>query len=184
MAASSNSRRPDERDLSQPAHWAYVDRVEGECVISVLTDQLHWMCELGSCLSAELVDRPHPPFTWTVRQVFEHCVNAERIFGDRMLRIAAGDAGDLPAWDENAYADSRFGLGNIGHLISEMGHLRQANSLLLNRMIPAAWNRQGRVDSHPVTPRGIAWLAAGHIQHHFEIIERRCELSTCRKSGR
>lgn len=159
-----------------------MDRVEGECVLKVLSDQLYWMCELGGSLSAELVDRVHSPYAWTVRQVVEHCADAERIFGDRMLRIAAGDSTNLPSWDENAYADARFGLGNLSHLISELGSLRQANLMLLGRIIPAAWNRVGNVDSQPITPRGIAWLAAGHVQHHFEIIEKRCEISPQRTS--
>ncbi|EMI47345.1 DinB family protein [Rhodopirellula sp. SWK7] len=171
------SRRPSETDLSLDAHWDYVNRIEGECVLKLLSDQLYWFCELGSCLSSELVDRVHAPYTWTVRQAVEHCVDAERIFGDRMLRIAAGDTTNLPAWDENAYANARFGLGNIGHLISELGFLRQANLVLLGRLIPSAWDNVGRVDSHPITTRGIAWLAAAHVQHHFEIIEQRCEIA-------
>lgn len=175
------SRRPEQTDLSLDVHWDYVNRVDGECVLTVLSEQLHWICELGSCLSSELVDRVHAPYQWTVRQVVEHCVDAERIFGDRMLRIAAGDKTDLPAWDENAYADARFGLGNIGHLISEFGYLRQANLVLLGRLVPSAWDQVGIVDSQPVTPRGIAWLAAAHLQHHFEIIERRCEIMPQRK---
>lgn len=171
------SRRPSAEDLSVSGHWSYVEGVKGDCVLKVLSDQLYWICELSGCLSAELVDRIHAPYAWTVRQAVEHCVDAERIFGDRMLRIAAGDPTNLPAWDENAYADARFGLGNLSHLISELGNLRQANLLLLGRIIPTAWSRVGRVDSHPITPRGIAWLAAGHLQHHFEIIEQRCEIS-------
>lgn len=176
----SNSRRPSDQDLSIDYHRDLAARVPGECVLDCLRGQLWWMCELGGCLSSELVDKVHSPYTWTVRQVIEHCVDAERVFGDRMMRIAAGDITDLPAWDENAYAASRFGLGNIGHLISELGALRQANLLLLQRIKPVAWNRVGVVDGNPVTPRGIAWIAAGHLQHHFEIIEKRCDVNPAR----
>lgn len=172
----SNSRRPDEHDLSIDYHRDLASLVAGECVLEALRGQLWWMCELGGCLSSELVDKLHSPYTWTVRQVVEHCVDAERIFGDRMLRIAAGDTTDLQAWDENAYAAERFGLGNLGHLISEFGALRQANILLLQRIKPVAWNRVGRVDGNAITPRGIAWIAAGHLHHHFEIIEKRCDV--------
>lgn len=168
------SRRPDEQDLSLPMHWSYVDRVAGQCVLGVLTEQLHWMDELGGCLSVELVDRVHAPYAWTVRQVVEHCVDAERIFGERILRIAAGDKTNLPDFDENAFAGARFGLGSIGHLIDELKHLRQSTVLLLGRIVPAAWDQVGSVDSQPITPRGVAWLTAAHVQHHFEIIQQRC----------
>ncbi|WP_404307498.1 DinB family protein [Neorhodopirellula lusitana] len=171
------SRRPSESDLTNDYHRQLADRVAGECVIEALQNQLWWICELGGSLSCEQADQVHAPYTWSVRQVFEHCVDAERIFGDRILRIAAGDKTNLPPWDENAYADARFGLGNLGHMISEMGNLRQANILLLQRIKPSLWDQVGTVDSHPITPRGIAWIAAGHLQHHFEIIEKRCEVS-------
>lgn len=171
------SRRPDENDLTLDSHRELVSRVDGDCVLKVMQTQLWWMCELGGDLSSELVDKVHSPYTWTVRQVIEHCVDAERIFGDRILRIAAGDPTDLPAWDENAYADARFGLGNIGHLISELGYLRQANILLLQRIKPPTWDHRGTVDGATITPRGVAWIAVGHLQHHFTIIEQRCHLS-------
>lgn len=133
-------------------------------------------------MSAELVDKVHAPYTWTVRQVIEHCVDAERVFGDRMMRIAAGDTTDLPSWDENAYAAARFGLGNVGHLISELGYLRQANLMLLQRIKPPTWNQVGTVGGRPITTRGIAWITAGHVHHHFEIIEKRCNISPERQS--
>ena len=174
---ASKSRRPDSSDLTLDCHRELVQRVAGSCVLEVLNQQLWWMCELGGCLSSELVDKVHPPYSWTVRQVIEHCVDAERVFGDRMMRIAAGDRTDLPSWDENAYAASRFGLGNVSHLISELGVLRQANLFLLQRIKPPTWNHVGTVDGHGITPRGIAWVSAGHLQHHFEIIEKRCDIS-------
>lgn len=176
------SRRPDSSDLTFDYHRELVARVPGECVLAVLRQQLWWMCELGGCMSAELIDKVHAPYTWTVRQVIEHCVDAERVFGDRMMRIAAGDKTELPSWDENAYAASRFGLGNVGHLISELGHLRQANLLLLERIKPPTWNHVGNAGGQSISTRGIAWVSAGHLHHHFEIIEKRCDISPARKS--
>ena len=90
------------------------------------------------------------------------------------VRLAAGDATTLPGWDENQYADSRFGLGNFGALVSEIGFLREANLLLLRRIAPNCWDRSAEVDGGRVTVRAIAWIAAGHLQHHLSIVEKRC----------
>jgi hypothetical protein len=131
------------------------------------------LCELASHLSTEQIDRVHAPYSWTIRQVFEHCTNAERVFGYRMLRFAAGDNTDLSSWDENHYANVRFGLGNFGSIVSEMGFLRQSNLLLLRRIVPGAWNRMGTVDGHSISVRALAWVSAGHLQHHLRIVEQR-----------
>ncbi len=174
------SRRPASDELSSDYHHELVDKVVGDCAIGVLQDQNYWLCELASSLSTEQIDRIQQPYGWTIRQVFEHCANAERVFGYRIMRFAAGDATDLPGWDENAYAESRFGLGNLVHLITELGALRQANLMLLRRLIPQAWDRTGTADGKRVSVRVLAWMAAGHLQHHLAIVEKRCGISVDR----
>ena len=175
------SRRPTDDEFSADYHLKLVTAVEGVCVLGVLEDQNFWLCELASSLSTEQIDRVHPPYGWTIRQVFEHCCNAERVFGYRIMRFAAGDETELSGWDENAYADSRFGLGNFVHLVTELGALRQANLMLLRRLIPAAWDRSGTADGQHVTVRALAWIAAGHLQHHLAIVEKRCGIHVDRR---
>ena len=167
------SRRPENDESSHDYHRELIAAVDGNCVLEVMQRQQHWLCELASSLSTEQVDRLHTPYTWTIRQVVEHCANAERVFGYRMLRFAASDTTDIPSWDENHYANIRFGLGNFGGLVTEMGLLRQTNMLLLRRIVPAAWGRFGTVDGHRISVRAIAWVSAGHLQHHLRIIEQR-----------
>jgi len=157
-----------------------VDLVEGDCVLRVLEDQMFWLCELASHLSTEQVDKIHPPFGWTIRQVFEHCADTERVWGYRILRLAAGDETSLPGWNENDYANSRFGLGNFGSIVSELGALRQANLHLLRRIVPAAWDRSAVVDGEKVNVRIIAWVMAGHLHHHLAIVEKRCGIMVAR----
>jgi len=175
-----SSRRPTSDEVDAKEHLELIDRVAGPCVLRVLQDQSYWLCELASSLSTDQVDRLHPSYGWTIRQVFEHCANAERVFGYRLMRFAAGDPTDLPGWDESAYAASRFGLGNFGHLVTELGVLRHANGLLLRRLVPAAWDRQGTANGHRITVRALAWLTAGHLQHHLEIVEWRCGIQADR----
>ena len=174
------SRRPAESELQSGYQQQLLAGLPGDDVISVMNDQLFWMCELASHLCTQQVDVVHAPYTWTVRQVIEHCVNAERVFGYRMLRAAADDATPLSGWNENAYGDARFGLGTFSNLITELGTTRQSNRLLLLRIEPAAWDRTVAVDSRPITVRAMAWIAAAHLAHHLGIIEKRCQVSVDR----
>jgi hypothetical protein len=112
--------------------------------------------------------------------VFEHLADAERVFGYRMLRAAAGDTTPLSGWDENAYAKSRFGLGNFTTIVTELGALREANRGLLQRLAPRCWDRQVAVDDQPISVRAMAWLCAGHIHHHLLIVEKRCNVQVQR----
>jgi len=154
-------------------HRLLVDGTPGDDVLSVLNDQLAWLCNLASMVSADQVDQVHSPYQWTIRQVLEHCADAERVSGYRMMRLAAGDPTELPGWDENAYAASRFGLGNFVKIVSEIEHLREANLLLLKRLSPRCWDHTGTVDGKQVTVRALAWITAGHLRHHLQIVEKR-----------
>lgn len=174
------SRRPETHEVSSEYQWSLINQAQGDCVLRCMDDQLYWTCELASHLSAEQVDKIHAPYGWTIRQVIEHCANAERIFGYRILRAAAGDETELPGWAENDYADARFGLGNFGDLITELALARQANLILLRRIVPQAWDRVVTADQVPLCVRAIAWIAAGHLHHHLAIVEKRCGIQVDR----
>ncbi len=172
-------RRCTELELPRPqADW--VARLSGDFIRDELESQLYWVCELPGCLAASQLDCVHPPYRWTIRQVFEHCVDTERFLAAAITRTAAGEDVALPDWDHEAYAAARFGLGNMRDLVSELGYLRLAMVHQLRRMRPPAWDRTALFLGQPISVRGLAWTAAGHLHHHFEIVERRCGVRAAR----
>ena len=175
------SRRPDRGEYEHEYHHQLITKVSGECVIEVLQNQLYWICELASHLSTDQVDRVHPPYQWTVRQVVEHVANSERLFGCRVMLLADGSEPNLPGWDENVSADSRFGLGNFSRLVTELGELRKSSIGILTRLKPSVWDCPGIVEGNRVNVRTLAWIMAGHLQHHFEIVEKRCGITAIRQ---
>jgi hypothetical protein len=174
------SRRPDSSEFDSDYHHDLIARVQGDCAIRLLSEQLFWICELASSISTEQVDRVESPYTWTIRQVFEHCANAERMYGYRIMCLADGSQPNLPAWDENVSANSRFGLGNFSRLVTEWGDLRKSNLCLLQRLSPRAWDCGGTAAGNRCTVRTLAWLAAGHLLHHLEIVVKRCGVTAIR----
>ncbi|WP_253155397.1 DinB family protein [Stieleria tagensis] len=174
------SHRPESSEFENPYHGELIGIVDGDCAIEQLRGQLHWICELAASISTEQVDRIHPPYQWSVRQVMEHCANAERMYGYRIMCMADGSEPSLPNWDENVSADSRFGLGNFTRLAKELSQLRSANLELLERLCPHSWDCVGSVAGNHLSVRALAWLAAGHLQHHFEILEKRCQVTAIR----
>lgn len=169
------SGRCQPHEISADYHRGLIEATPGNDVLEVLQDQRAWLQEVAAAVHPDQVDQIHAPYGWTIRQVFAHCADAERVFGYRMLRFAAGDATELPGWDEDFYADSRFGLGALEHLVSELEHLRQANLLLLQRIEPRCWDRSGVAEGKRLSVRALAWLAAGHLRHHGLIVQKRLE---------
>lgn len=167
------ARRPDPSEWSSSYHTEQIGATQGDDVLGVLSDQLYWLCELASHLPTMVVDVVHPPHRWTIRQVFAHGIDAERVFGYRIQHLAAGDQTPLQSFDENAYVDARFGLGNFSNLVTEWGHTRQSNVLLLRRIEPRCWDHRGTIGDSQMTLRAVAWAMAAHFRHHMEIVEQR-----------
>jgi hypothetical protein len=154
-----------------------LERTPGEDVLMVLRDQRVWLAGVARSISTDQVDTVHAPYRWTIRQVLSHVAEGERVFGYRLLRIAAGDPTPLPGWDENAYAEARYGLGNFDNLVDEIDLLRQANLRLLKRLSPICWDRSGSVSGHHISVRALAWLTAAHLRHHLAIVQQRLGIS-------
>lgn len=167
------SGRCQPHEIAADYHRGLIEATPGSDVLEVLQEQRGWLQEVAAAVGPDQVDQVHAPYGWTLRQVFAHCADAERVFGYRMLRYAAGDATELPGWDENFYADSGFGLGDFERLVSELDLLRQTNLLLLQRLEPGCWDRSGTAEGKRLSVRALAWLTAGHLRHHLLIVQKR-----------
>ena len=168
------SKRPTSSEQSE-YHQTLTALVPDGPILQTLVDQVGEIATfLESTIPEDQVGVVHPPYGWSVRQVIEHCIDAERVFGYRVLRLATDEKVDLPGWDENHYAACGYGPNADMHALSaEYQALRGANLALLDRLEDAAWDRMGTADNKPFSVRTIAWLMAGHWIHHKTILEKR-----------
>jgi hypothetical protein len=167
------TKRPGDHECFD-YHRDYVAKVADGDILDTLTAQQDQIVQFIVGIPDAETDVVHAPYGWTILQVVEHCVDAERVFGYRSLRFAAGDSTDLPGWDENHYATTVYGPNaGLPELAIELVSLRTANLALLNRLAPEAWDKIGTADGRKVSVRTLAWLMAGHLIHHEQILRKR-----------
>ena len=78
------------------------------------------------------------------------------------------------SFDENFYvAHARFDDRTLSSLVEELLHLRSANVLLFRELSPEELARVGEANTHPVSVRALAFILAGHLQHHFNVLRER-----------
>jgi hypothetical protein len=155
-------------------HRDYVAGVPDGNILKTLETQIEKIQSRIRSIPSKQAETIHPPYGWTVRQVIEHCVNAERVFGYRAMRFAAGDTTDLPGWDEDHYAECGFGMHcSVDDLCVEFVALRRANIALLGRLTESAWDATGTAEGRKMSVRTLAWLMAGHWLHHDRILTKR-----------
>ena len=157
----------------------YVAKVPDGNIIETLEQQLDTAVELMRSIPADQFEVVHEPYGWKIRTVLEHCCDAERVFGYRVLRFGAGDPVELPGWDQDIYAGSDHSApSGVDDLLEEFAGLRKSNLSLLKRLSPQAFDEIGVADGRKVSVRTLAWVMAGHWIHHEVILEKRLGLST------
>lgn len=171
--SAHRSQRPDPSEY--PSFYAgYIAQVPDGDVVEALIGGAEIAAALLHDVSEAQGDRAYAEGKWTLKEVLLHCADAERIFAYRALRIARGDATPLPGWDENAYAPvSGANAREMGSVMNELESVRDASVTLFEGLPADAWSRTGVANGKPITVRAIAWITAGHLLHHLEVIQER-----------
>jgi len=146
----------------------YVALITEPDVLPVLERQNDELSAYAAAVPAERELFRYAPGKWSVRQVFGHMTDGERVFAYRALCISRGESAALPAFDENTYVDrSPYDRTPLADLRDEFLEIRRANVRFLKRLDDAAWRAIGKAGTHPISVRALAYVMAGHVRHHF-----------------
>jgi hypothetical protein len=171
MEAVAQRPAPDEH---APFFSGYVNLVPEADVLPVLEAQASEIPRLARSISADRETFRYGPGKWSIREIFGHIGDAERVFGYRAFCISRGDQAPLPGFDENDYiAESAYDERTVAELADDFAALRASNLAVLGRLDPARWARRGNANGNPVSVRALAFIMAGHVRHHVGVLKAR-----------
>lgn len=157
-----------------PFYAGYISALGDGDILETLERQTAELRQLAAATPADRETFRYGDGKWSVREVFGHMIDGERIFSYRALRFSRGDETPLPGFEENDYvAASHFDQRPLSDLVEELVLLRQANLRLLRALAPEDWPRMGKANDHPVSVRALAFIMAGHVRHHLNILRDR-----------
>ncbi|HEX8670960.1 MAG TPA: DinB family protein [Longimicrobium sp.] len=164
--------------FSPPAEGEYASFYAGYVALASQGDllkrleaQIQEVSGLLRGLSEEEALFRYAPGKWSVKEVAGHLADTERIMAYRALRIARGDTTPLPGFDENSFvATAGFDARPLPLLVEEWETVRRASILLLRSFNVEAAGRTGTASGAPITVRALAYIIAGHVAHHLEIL--------------
>ena len=165
--------RPEATEFA-PFYGRYVDAVPDGDIVAVLREGGRELAGVLAAIPASREGFRYAEGKWSVREVMGHLIDAERIFAYRALRIARGDTTPLASFDENAYvsasdSDSR----TLRELAEELAVVRESTVRLFASLPEEAWGRLGVASEKQVSVRALAYITAGHSQHHLNILRER-----------
>jgi hypothetical protein len=116
----------------------------------------------------------YAPDKWTLREVLGHINDTERLFMARAFWFARGFDSPLPSFDQDvAVAAAGSNDRSWASHIDEFRALRDATLAFLGNLPHDAWMRRGVASDNPFTVRALAYIAAGHVNHHMAIVRTR-----------
>jgi hypothetical protein len=152
----------------------YVALVSGDDVVSALRDQLPETLAFLSAIPEEKLDVRYAPGKWSVREVFGHVLDTERAYAYRLMTFARGHEVTLPRANQELYVRlGEFGAHPWAEYLDEFADLRRADVALVRHLPDAAWDRRGTVGEFTISVRAQAFVMAGHVRHHLQMIRDR-----------
>ncbi|HTO91931.1 MAG TPA: DinB family protein [Candidatus Sulfotelmatobacter sp.] len=161
-----------------PYYGRYIERITTDDALPVLESQIEETHRALRALTDKRALHRYATGKWSVKEVVQHLTDAERVFTYRALRFARNDSAELPGFDENLWAPASFADRRpIEELADEYRAVRAATVALYRSFEPDWLVRRGVASGHVMSVRALAWVCAGHENHHREILRERYDLA-------
>jgi hypothetical protein len=169
----SPTTAPD-RSEAADYYFTYIDKVPAGNVCEILEAQLSDTVALLRSIPEEQSLGRYAPGKWSIREVVSHVNDTERLFVFRAMWFARGLEGALPSFDQeiairSAGADAR----SLASHLDEFRAVRAATLTLFQNLPSDAWMRRGMASGYSFTVRALAYITAGHVAHHAQILRER-----------
>ena len=165
--------RPSSTEAA-PYYFTYINQVDGDNPLSAIESQLDESMVFFSTISEEKSKHRYAPDKWSIRQVLNHLTDTERAFAFRALWFARGFEPPLPGYDQDISA-AGSGADSVAWSahVEEFRRVRLATISLFKNMPADAWARTGIASEKQFTVRAMAFIIAGHVNHHVRILRER-----------
>ena len=162
------------QDEAAAYFFRYIDLAKGESVKETLQNHSEELKTFYSNLPVEKADYAYAPGKWTIKELLQHVIDAERVFVYRALRFARKDATPLHSFDENAFAENSFAGDRIFSSIKdEFNALRLSTDIMLDALNEEQLNSGGTASNNHTTVNAIGFIIYGHLLHPKNILEAR-----------
>jgi hypothetical protein len=121
----------------------------------------------------KLLYRYHPE-KWTIKEIWQHVIDVERVQAYRAMRYVRGDKTVLHGFDHNAYAkESNANRRTWQDILDEYSALRRATLLFFHSLEADDFMKRGTAGRSEMTVRAVGYLILAHEIHHQGVIRER-----------
>ena len=154
---------------------SYINQVSNEyTLIEELEISVHRLIKFVQNIPMDKFDYRYAEGKWTIKDILQHLIDAERIFSYRALCFARNDQSKLPGFEENEYVDeAHANQRSIQELLTELAVVRQSTLSLFKSFTLEDMKRIGTASDNPMSARAVGFIIIGHQNHHQRVFEER-----------
>ena len=152
----------------------YIAKAPDTDVVSAIQQNTTDFAALLNAVPAAKRDYAYAPGKWSIAELLQHIIDAERVFAYRALRTGRMDATPMPGFDENNWAEAVAKTPRPWDaLVKEFMAVRMASLLLFEGLSEASLLFAGTASGFPVNALALGFVIAGHAEHHMALIKER-----------
>jgi len=165
--------RPEPNEAA-PYYFGYINRVSSGDILHELENQLDTTPAFLRGITEEKSLYRYAPEKWTIRQMWGHVNDTERVFLMRALWFARNFDTPMPSFDQDI-AVSAANSDDIpwARHVEEFHEIRLATISFFRNLPEEAWSRKGVASGNPFTVRACAYIVAGHTAHHGAVLKEK-----------
>ena len=165
--------RPDLSRVPEFYH-GYINKAKGDDLMTALRNSTAELFRLLDTIPPDKYDYRYAEGKWTIKEVAQHLIDAERVFTYRALRFARKDDTPLPGFDENLFAQTcKADKRKWNEMVEEFATLRKASEAMFSSFDNEQLESEGNASGKSIYVLAIGFIVAGHVNHHCQIIKER-----------
>lgn len=163
-----------EKDEYNEYYETYASLVPETEIVPALENQIADVQNIFGAIAEEKGTFAYAEGKWTIKELLGHLIDTEKIFAYRALRIARADKTSIEGFEQDGYIENgNFNNRNLSDLTEEFMLLRRSNLYFFKNLNDEAWLRTGTASGFPFSVRALAYISAGHVRHHLNILKTR-----------
>ena len=152
----------------------YINQVKCLDIVDALQQDLVDMQSFLETIPFDKYKYKYLPEKWSVQEVLQHIIDAERIFAYRALRFARFDKTPLATFEEDDYvkfcdADHR----EMKDIVEEFILVRKSTIKLFESFSDEMLLQRGIASGVTMSVRALGYIITGHCIHHSSVIKER-----------
>jgi|WetSurMetagenome_2_1015567.scaffolds.fasta_scaffold28494_3 hypothetical protein len=163
--------RPTPEEYSE-YYNQYLNLIKDGDIINILEEQSSYIQKFISSIPEEKGDSTYGFGKWTIKEVFGHLIDTERILTHRILKIVRGDKQPSSGYDQDDYVKkAKYYKRTLKEIADEMLLLRAADLKFFQYFDDEDLMQRGIANDMEFSVRALLYILAGHELYHINFIK-------------